>query len=78
MRSGLKTLVAWAILGLAFPSGLRACPNCRDATAATPGATSVEQSQEACAFNRSIYLMAGMPFLLVGGFGIVLTRRLKP
>lgn len=54
-----------------------ACPNCRDATKATPGASSDSQFREAQAFNRSIYLMAGMPFFLLGGFGFALYRLAK-
>lgn len=51
-----------------------ACPNCRDATKATPGASSESQFREAQAFNRSIYVMAGMPFILLGGFSLAFYR----
>ena len=51
-----------------------ACPNCRDATKATPGASSESQFREARAFNRSIYVMAGMPFVLLGGFSLAFYR----
>lgn len=51
-----------------------ACPNCRDATKASPGASSESQFREAQAFNRSIYVMAGMPFILLGGFSLAFYR----
>jgi len=51
-----------------------ACPNCRDATKATPGASTESQFREAQAFNRSIYVMAGMPFILLGGFSLAFYR----
>jgi len=54
-----------------------ACPNCRDATKATPGASTESQFREAQAFNRSIYVMAGMPFVLLGGFGLAIYRMTK-
>ena len=53
---------------------VNACPNCRDATKATPGASSESQFREAQAFNRSIYVMAGMPFVLLGGFSLAFYR----
>ena len=46
-----------------------ACPNCRESTKNTPGASIDEQYSEARAFNKSIYLMAGMPFAIVAGLG---------
>ncbi len=54
-----------------------ACPNCRDATKGSPEASQADQYNEARAFNRSIYLMAGMPFALIGGIGLYLRSLLK-
>ena len=64
-------------LALALHLNANACPNCRDATRNSPEASQEEQYNEAKAFNKSIYLMAGMPFALVTGFGIFLRTLLK-
>lgn len=67
--SVLALLLCWQVFS--FQSAT-ACPNCRDATKASPGASCESQFREAQAFNRSIYLMAGMPFMLLGGFGFAI------
>ena len=41
------------------------------------GAEDIDQTREAAAYNSSIYLMAGMPFLLVAGFGFGVYRSLN-
>ncbi|NBT63863.1 MAG: hypothetical protein EBT02_19075 [Planctomycetia bacterium] len=64
-------------LFLASQLNANACPNCRDATRNSPEASQEEQYNEAKAFNKSIYLMAGMPFAIVTGFGIFLRKLLK-
>lgn len=72
----IKTFLAGALF-LASQLSINACPNCRDATRNSPEASQEEQYNEAKAFNKSIYLMAGMPFALVTGFGIFLRTLLK-
>ena len=41
------------------------------------GAEATDQSREASAYNLTIYLMAGMPFLLLAGFGFGVYRSLN-
>jgi hypothetical protein len=67
----IVALLTLAIL-LALSSRLCACPSCRDAVPSTSDAEEDEQLREARAYNYSIYLMVGMPYLLLGvvGFGI--------
>ena len=72
----VKTSLA-GFLDLALHINANACPNCRDATRNSPEASQEEQYKEAKAFNKSIYLMAGMPFAIVTGFGIFLRKLLK-
>lgn len=72
----IKTFLAGTLF-LASQLNANACPNCRDATRNSPEASQEEQYSEAKAFNKSIYLMAGMPFAIVTGFGIFLRRLLK-
>jgi len=72
----VKTALA-GFLSLMLLLNAEACPNCRDATQNSPEASQIEQYNEAKAFNKSIYLMAGMPFAIVAGFGIFLRNLLK-
>ena len=74
-KNQISVLVVVLLIWLAsdFQKAM-ACPNCRDATKATPGASSESQFREAQAFNRSIYVMAGMPFVLLGGFSLAFYR----
>jgi hypothetical protein len=72
----VKTFLAGSLF-LASQLSAIACPNCRDATRNSPEASQEEQYKEAKAFNKSIYLMAGMPFAIVTGFGIFLRKLLK-
>jgi hypothetical protein len=50
---------------LLSPAMVRACPNCQEAIASSADATS-DPAREPRAYNHSIYLMAGMPYLLLG------------
>jgi hypothetical protein len=72
---GLLTLA----IVLAVSPPLSACPSCRDAVPSTSDAEEDEQLREARAYNYSIYLMVGMPYLLLGlvGFGIYRGLRCK-
>jgi hypothetical protein len=44
---------------------------------ATSGAEEDDATREARAYNNSIYLMAGMPYLLLGGFTAWVYRGLR-
>lgn len=41
------------------------------------GAEEDDQMREAQAYNSSIYLMVGMPYLMLGAFGFVVYRKFK-
>ena len=43
----------------------------------TSGAEDQDQMREARAYNNSIYLMVGMPYLLLGGVGYAVRRALR-
>ncbi len=67
-RDLLLVLTLLAVLALAVPAA--ACPSCREALAA--GADEDDPLREARAYNHSIYLMLGMPYLLLGvGAGLI-------
>jgi len=67
----LRMLVATLLLS---PCLLSACPSCADAVPDTSGAEALDQEREARAYNHSIYLMVGMPYLLLGGLGLMIYR----
>jgi hypothetical protein len=53
---------------------LLACPLCKEAIS-TPGEGEEEEINNApAAYNMSIYLMAGTPYLLLGGVGFFIYR----
>jgi hypothetical protein len=77
----MKTFLLYvALLGSLFflapaASPVQACPNCKEAVAgsateSTDGLEDDDPLREARAFNHSIYLMVGMPYLLLTGFGL--------
>jgi LPXTG-motif cell wall-anchored protein len=41
------------------------------------GAEEDDQMREAQAYNSSIYVMVGMPYLMLGAFGFVVYRKFK-
>ena len=75
----LRTLLGVAVLGGSFltPGLLRACPMCREAVSKTSSAEENDQYREAQAYNNSIYLMVGMPYLMLGGLGFAVCRHLR-
>jgi hypothetical protein len=75
-RSTLWLLVA-LLLTLAIPRAVRACPLCAEAATAGSGADEDDALREAHAYNDSIYLMAGMPYLMLGGVGFWVYRSIR-
>jgi hypothetical protein len=79
----MNRLLLIAILGIAalLPAAgsLSACPSCRDAVPSTSDADEDDAMRESRAYNNSIYLLAGMPYLLLGvvGFGVYRYSRKK-
>lgn len=45
--------------------------------AASSGSEEDDPHQQAKAYNASIYLMLGMPYLILGGFGLAFYRSVK-
>jgi hypothetical protein len=69
---GLLLIVSLLVL----PCSLSACPLCKEGVSA-PGPEEDDSLREARAWNNSIYLMVGMPYLLLGAFGYMVYRGLK-
>jgi hypothetical protein len=59
---------------LVMPRMATACPMCSEAVPDTSGAEALDAERESQGYNRSIYLMAGMPYLLLGGMGLLIYR----
>jgi hypothetical protein len=71
--SGLLVVVC---LFFALPRSLPACPSCSEAAPLSDGEESDEQ-RLGRAYNHSIYLMVGMPYLLLGTVGWLVYRGLR-
>lgn len=72
-RLGLVMLLALVIV----PQTCLACPMCQEAV---PNSTSTEDEDPArlaLAYNRSIYLMVGVPYMLLGAVGFMVYRHLR-
>lgn len=77
MRRFRLVVLLCLILGQGATGFLQACPMCQEAI---PNSSSVEdedQARLARAYNRSIYLMVGMPYLLVGAVGYLVYRQVR-
>jgi hypothetical protein len=70
-------LVLLAGLVVALPRSVSACPSCADAVPLSNGGEEDEEMLVARAYNQSIYLMVGMPYLLLGGIGFLVYRGLR-
>ena len=73
---GFLALFTVAIL----PRTARACPACSEAVASASSdaeEADTDPRREAKAYNDSIYLMVGMPYLMLGAFGFYVYRGLK-
>jgi hypothetical protein len=76
MKSFLAVILVCGLL-LAVPTCTFACPYCKDAIAASDGEEEPSAANLPAAYNNSIYLMVGMPYLLLGVFGFLVYRGLK-
>jgi hypothetical protein len=71
-------LLVLALMLIALGTGTaRACPMCSEAVPATSGADEDDAMREARAYNNSVYLMAGMPYLMLGGLSIWVYRGIR-
>src|SRR5579883_702194 len=77
MRRHTLWLAIALLVAAAAPRVARACPLCADAATAGSGADEDDALREARAYNNSIYLMAGMPYLMLGGVGYWVYRGLR-
>ncbi len=77
MRSPFSAVLLSLVFALTQPGLITACPSCRDAVPSTTDAEEDDQTREARAYNSSIYLMAGMPYLLLGMVGVGLYRHAR-
>jgi hypothetical protein len=77
MRRFSFWLAVALVLALTGPAAVRACPMCSEAVSATSGAEEEDAMRESRAYNNSIYLMAGMPYLMLGGFSYWVYRGLR-
>jgi hypothetical protein len=77
MRRYTFWLAIALLLAAAAPRVARACPLCADAATASSGADEEDATREARAYNNSIYLMAGMPYLMLGGVGFWVYRGIR-
>ncbi len=75
-------LTVLGVLAAARPAA--ACPMCKEAVPASgdvndPTLTPEDQDafRQAKAYNNSIYLFVGMPYLLLGGVGFLVYRNFK-
>src|SRR4051812_15691791 len=62
---------------LTMPAWVQACPSCADAPAATSGSGDEEGSGNPAAYNNSIYVMVGVPYLSFGVVGFLIYRGMK-
>lgn len=62
------------LTGLCLPLAVSACPSCNAAVQETSGAEDEDRIREGLAYNQSIYLMVGMPYLLIGSIGVLIYR----
>jgi hypothetical protein len=71
-----RTLLFGALLAtwLLLPRPVAACPMCAEAVPDTSAAEKADAERESTGYNQSIYLMAGMPYLLLGGMGLLIYR----
>ena len=78
MRRFLSLLVVPCLFALlALPRLAPACPMCAESVPQKSDAEETDQQREASAYNFSIFLMAGTPFLLLAGFGFRVVRALR-
>ncbi len=59
---------------LLLPRTVAACPMCAEAVPDTSAAEKADAERESKGYNQSIYLMVGMPYLLLGGMGLLIYR----
>src|SRR5262249_54775533 len=79
MQRPLLAMLLTGLLCLSLAPSARACPACRDAVQAPttdPGDDNATEDPARLgkAYNHSIYLFVGMPYLLLTGLGLLIYR----
>jgi hypothetical protein len=77
MRGIISNAALLALVFLASASSVFACPMCNEAVPANSSAEEDDQARLSRAYNRSIYLMVGMPYLCLSVVGFLVYRGLK-
>src|SRR5262245_19036605 len=75
LRSRVVMLLAFLLLVSARPAA--ACPMCQEAVPNASSAEEEDQARLARAYNNSILLMVGVPYLLVGAVGFLIYRQAR-
>ncbi len=65
------------VTALALPTVAWACPSCQEAPAATSGGADEQGIGNAAAYNHSIYMLIGVPWLSFGVVGFMIYRGVK-
>jgi len=73
MRFFLLTTALLFVIGTCVPT-LQACPLCKDAISSPGGGEDEEVNNAPAAYNASIYLMVGVPYLTLGVVGFFIYR----
>lgn len=74
----LRIVLLFAVLVLtAAPRVSLGCPMCQDAIPNSSDTEDIDQARLSRAYNNSIYLMVGMPYLLVGAVGFLVYRQVR-
>jgi hypothetical protein len=70
-----RFLLAFLLLSCLISTPVvHACPSCSAAIQETSGAEDEDREREGQAYNNSIYLMVGMPYLLLGTVSFLIYR----
>jgi hypothetical protein len=77
MKRAAIVLILSALLSLAAPAAIRACPTCAEAIPQETAAGEEDQGKLARAYNYSIYLMLGVPYSMLGFVGFLVYRQLR-
>jgi hypothetical protein len=77
MRQPVLVLLMLLFAMLLSPTVVRSCPMCSEAVPAGSGTEELDQARIGQAYNNSIYLMAGMPYLLLGTVGFLIYRQTR-
>jgi hypothetical protein len=70
----LTPVLLACLLGVGLSRPALGCPYCKDAAVESGELEEGDPLREARGYNQSIYLMVGMPYLLLGTLGLLAYR----